>query len=621
MSILLISPPFGSLGSPYISVPTLAAYLRSRGVRVVMADAGNELYRSLLHADNIRNAREYAENCVAELNRRPQLTFSEMARFAYMARNLSNARNFSEKMERMLDADVEYGPGERMTAMHAAIRLACSPYFPEVIEAIETHNIVTYISPFRKFSTPDILRSMEREGLLSGFFERLLAPLLQGDDPPRIAGISASFPDQIEAAFRCARVIKQLAPHIHVALGGAFVSCHMRNVGKPEIFEVFDSLILDDGEVPLEKLHAELSSPTPDLRRVPGLVYLSEGRVCRNAPVAPISMESLPPPAYDLLPLERYILPRKNMPLLLRLSRGCYWGRCAFCRTRLPMIHQHDQPSADYLFEQIRTVVEITGVRIFTFTDDSASPEVLEELSRRLIKEQLVISWVVNLRFDPRLTLERAILYRRAGCHYVTLGLEAFNDRLLRLIGKGTTTRMIDKVLLNFSWAGLPVSVYMIVGLPTETEEEAVKSFEEIEKRRNEGFIQSFMYHSFQIVPYSEIAERPMKYGIRRVHAPVGLDLDPPVFEFDGEGMPRRSARSLEAKFNKGAANGRAPGESPAKKRSGAESTLNNGGLALNYDMDAIASALQTVTDEAGACSMGEWLEAGERLIKPLRRR
>jgi anaerobic magnesium-protoporphyrin IX monomethyl ester cyclase len=620
MSILLIYPPFGAIGCPYISIPTLGAYLRSKGIAVKAVDANNEFYRGLLTPHRIRAARSLAETALKELNHRPQLALTDTVRFARLMRALSIEEEDFREMEKVLDPDAPLSPRERMRLIHAAIRLVCAPYFPESVECLETHNIITYCSPFRKFSSRDVLQSTKREGLLSGFFESLLTPLLSDSNAPGIVGISASFPDQIEAAFRCARVIKAIKPHIHVVLGGAFVSCHMRNVREPKVFDLFDSLVLDDGEIPLERLYTELSGPNPDLARVPGLVYRSGGAICRNAPAPALDMESLPPPAYELLPLERYLLPRRNMPLPLRLSKGCNWRKCAFCRTRMSMIHQHQQPSPDYLFEQLRATMETTGNRIFFFTDDSASPQVMEDLSKKIIEADLRIKWVVNFRFDPRLTIERALCFRQAGCHYITLGLETFNDRLLRLMGKGTTTALIDRVLSNLAWAGLPVSVYMIVGLPTETREEALESFQAIEKRCRDGLISSYIYYVFQITPYSDIFDNPGRYGISRMIVPDGLDLDPPVFDFDGEGMPRETVARLAARFNAAAGNIIHSQGTPIRGNGITELNLSTGTLKLNYDVIAIGDAHQQVNHAFANVSLSEWLDGGEHLIPPIKR-
>jgi anaerobic magnesium-protoporphyrin IX monomethyl ester cyclase len=363
-------------------------------------------------------------------------------------------------------------------------------------------------------------------------------------------GISAGFPDQIEAAIRCALAVRKVLPAAHIVLGGAYVSCHMRNVREKRFFEIFDSLVLDDGERPLESLHRELGKRVPDLSQVPSLIWLDNARgIRRNPSAAPVSLADTPPPDYGAMRLDRYVLPRRMIPLLHRLSRGCGWHRCAFCRTDLPMISCYEQLSGDTVFEHVQGMVEQTGCRIFHFTDDSSPPEVLEQFARRVIESELEIRWITNLRFDPRLTIEACQLLRQSGCHYVNIGLESYNDRLLKLLRKGTTTGLVDRVMSNCAWGGLKAALYMMVGVPTETEEEARASFVRVCELVKSGVTVGCMYNRFSIVPYSDVAHHPAHYGITRLIPPEGADLDPPITNFEGAGMDRDTTNRLHFEF------------------------------------------------------------------------
>lgn len=617
MDVLLTYPPFGAVTNPYISVPTLAAYLRTRGLKVSAVDANIRFYRSLLSPERLREAQRVAENRFTELNGKTHLRFKEMLEFVHLVYLLGQVRELPQDMEGFLDPDSPLGIAQRMQAIKTAFRLASCPYFPETIEFNESNNIATYISGFHRFSSAELLQSIEADTLLSGFFEELLPPILKATSP-KVVGISVGFPDQTSAALRCARVVKRALPQTHVTLGGSFVTCHMRSVREKGLFEWIDSLVLDEGEIPLERLIAEVSSPAPDLSRVPGLVYLCDGEIRINPPPPLLDMESLPAPDYQVFSQEEYLLPVKFRPLLFRLSRGCYWARCAFCRTGLSVIHHHQQPSADYLFDRICTLVEETGCRIFNFTDDAASVEVLEELSHRIIRNKLDLTWTVNLRFDPKLTLERCLLFQQAGCSYVSMGIESYNDRLLRLMRKGITTSLIDRVLSNLYWANLSVSVYMIVGFPTETEQEALDSFARIQQFQEKGLIRNYMYHIFQILPYSDVADHPERYGIRHIASHEHLDFLPQIDEFQGEGMPRETARALETRFNAKMIRTMLPQVNLLQTCQ--EVPIGNTTYPLHFNPAEIASAVARVPEKKGSISQREWYEMGDRMVKPVAR-
>lgn len=617
MKVLLIYPPFGAIESPYISIPTLAAYLCSRGIEVHALDANLIFFQKILSPDNIKNCMGYAENRLHTLNNMPYLSFSENVEYLRLVNVLKNAPDFTDSFYDNLSNKSMKELYKEVNLIKFAISLASMPYFPEGVVFMEEHKVLSYNSRYKKFSTKDIIMSMDCEGILGDILESSITEFLESEKFD-IVGISATFPDQVHAAFKCASIVKKAAPEIHVTMGGAYVSCHLRNLNDTVLFKCVDSFVLDEGELPLERLVEELSGPSPDLGKVPGLIYLSGSVIRKNSVVPPIALESLPVPAYDIFPLDEYLLPRNNMPIPFRLSRGCYWAKCAFCRTELSLIHHYDQSRADYLCDQIEALIKQTGSRIFLFTDDSSSPEILEALSRELIERQINISWTTNLRFDPKLTIERCMLYRQAGCYMVYMGLEAYNDRILRLMKKGTTIKLVDRVLSNMSWAGLRISVYMIVGFPTETEAEAVETAEDIKRLLEEGLISRYMYHTFNITPYSDVYNNPQSYGISKIHPPEGQDLDAPVFGFEGTGMSRGRAMQLEGTFNAVMVKRDLAKRGNAQKLIVADYTLKNGHK-LKHDITKILESIDSVIKATGdsnsnSTSFFDFLDKGNEL-------
>jgi len=216
-------------------------------------------------------------------------------------------------------------------------------------------------------------------------------------------------------------------------------------------------------------------------------------------------MESLPVPDYRIFPLDDYFAPRENIFVPFRLSRGCQWRRCAFCLNRLDLVGKYSRPPSDLVYDHLITVYEQTGCSGMVFSEEAASPKTLEIISKRLVEDRIPLGWQAQMRVSKDLTLDRCLLYRKAGCLGLFFGVESYNDRLLTLIRKGTSTRLIDRTLDNLSWAGLPAVVNMIAGLPTETEEEALVGFEKIRVMKRQGLIARYRYSLFRIFKYSDM--------------------------------------------------------------------------------------------------------------------
>jgi anaerobic magnesium-protoporphyrin IX monomethyl ester cyclase len=546
-SILLIFPPFAAARNPYASLPVLAAYLRARHIKVKCVDANIEFFHRFLTPERIVQAQETVASRLLRLNHQSKLkSTEEKSEYLTLARAILQSQRYWQDLPRVFDVIQD---GQKIPAFFAALSVASLTHYPEMLSVDPKTLNLRYQSISDPFSTRSILEILERDSLLAGYFEDLLYPILERE-APRVVGLSVAFSLQIAGAFRCAKAIKNRFPQIHVVLGGGFVSGCMRQVENPQIFEVIDSLVLDDGEVPLERLVHELATPEPRLNRIPGLVYREEGKIKRNAPEPPLPLEALPSPDFLTLDLDRYLQPREAIWLPLRTSRGCAWGRCAFCRTDLSVVCHHQSPPADYLYDSIREVIYTTGVTNFSFSDEASDPKVLEKLSRRFIQDRLSCRWATNVRFHPDLTLERFTLYREAGARAINMGLETYNDRLLKLVQKGIKTEWINQVLTNMAWAGMNILVYMIVGFPTETEAEALQSFWSVAGFVKMGLLSNFKYNQLQIMPYSAMYNDPARFGITRLYSPKNQDLEGPIFNFDAPGMSRRKAFRLCSLFN-----------------------------------------------------------------------
>lgn len=542
LPILLIYPPVGSPFAPYPALPALAANLRRNGLEAQVLDASIEFWRELLAPESLRWGLDQAADRVHALNERPRMHFQEMVEFNRLLRTLAAAHGHEEELLTVTDDARNSDPNRRFRDVAKAANLMGSVNFPNVLDV--SGPFARFISAGCSYSSGDIAAETEADSFYPEILSRILGRALSATSRS-IVGISLTFPDQTLPAFQCARHVKRLRPDAFVVMGGAFVSCHLRDVTNPALFRYVDAYLLDDGEAPLLRLAEELQAPRPDFRSVPSMRWMDRGAIVQTPPAPPSDLGALDVPDYSQLPLDRYFLPRHALTLPLRLSRGCRWAKCAFCRTSLSMVHDYQEIPSEVVFEHIRSVHHATGVTRLQFSDDSASPLELERLSRWLLAERLPINWFTSARFDPRLTVERAALFKKAGCGHLFLGMEAYNDRLLSLISKGITTELVDRLLSNLSWGGLPAVAYMILGLPTETEEEALASISAIEAMTRDGRLQSSIFSPFQVVAHSDIGLHPEKYDITRVIIPEGMDLAPPVFDFEGRGMSRKRMFAL----------------------------------------------------------------------------
>ncbi len=551
MSLLLIFPPFTGVNGIHGAIPYLTSYLRSKGAQVSSFDANNEFFRFFLTGKNITDGMDQTIELLKELDGTTTLTDKEGLSYLWNSKALLDASDLPPHWEQGIfepwGAITREKYMGRFAAFSAALPLASAPY-PEKIECFNLVGSIHFHSPLSGYSSRQVFQGLEGGNPLSSFFETVLPDILKRESP-RLVGISISFVDQVHAAFRCASVIKTLDPDVHVTIGGTFVSSCMQHTVHDRVFKIIDSMVIGDGEIPLEKMVHEFSTSQPDLSRIPGLIYKENGSIRRNDAAPPLAMETCPPPDYSDIQ-GSCIFPMRALWQHIRSSRGCWWKKCAFCRTEMSQVKDHQQPKAEYIFELIRSVLAQTGNINFGFVDEAADPRIMETAAQWLLNDRVYIKWACNMRLEKEVTLERCLLYRKSGCIDLNFGLETYNNRLLKLITKGTNTKTIDNVLSNASWAGLHSLVYMIVGLPTETEEEALKSFEKIKKLKDDGTLSFYNYSLFELLPGSDMYNTPEKYGITNIVPDPDKDFGAMVENYDRTGIPVTMAAFLRNRFN-----------------------------------------------------------------------
>ena len=214
---------------------------------------------------------------------------------------------------------------------------------------------------------------------------------------------------------------------------------------------------------------------------IPGTTIRCDGAIHRASDIPLIdSLDRIPPPARHLLKNERYrpapeitmANPAKIQSLIT--SRGCPY-QCIFCSARLLSGRRYRFHSPERIIEEVEHLVGHYGAEEVVFLDDNFTVnrprlvqtcELLREsgLSRRII-------WACNGRVDE-VDPEVLQLMRASGCRLISFGIETGVPRLLALIKKGITVDQSRNAVRWAKQAGIRVRTTLILGLPTETEED-----------------------------------------------------------------------------------------------------------------------------------------------------
>lgn len=272
-----------------------------------------------------------------------------------------------------------------------------------------------------------------------------------------------------------AEVVNRVVPEAQVIVGGPHASLDpadaLRRSGAT-------AAVLGEGEVTIVELLAALQERAP-LDEVDGIAYLDEVGVKTTAPREPIEdLDSLPLPAYDLVPVEQYFALHHGgtapggRTLTVFTSRGCPFA-CAFCHNLFG--RKFRARSAESMVEELTYLRRRYGVEEFELHDDAFNTnrtrvlDICAGLQRAGPKA--LLAFPNGLRGDS-LDREQLEELRRAGTHHLALSPETATERLQRLIGKRMDLDKLKRAADDCDALGIFTVGYFMLGFPTETEAE-----------------------------------------------------------------------------------------------------------------------------------------------------
>jgi len=177
--------------------------------------------------------------------------------------------------------------------------------------------------------------------------------------------------------------------------------------------------------------------------------------------------------SYDFPPFRP---PSEANSLLLRVTRGCPWNRCAFC----PM-YKHikfEKRPVQEVKRDIDTAKAYTGGSVETvFIADSDSVvikteemcQILGHLHRTFPSLTRVTSYARGLTLK-RKSVESLRKIRSAGVTRLHIGLETGSAHLLDRIKKGAGPRTMIRGCTKATEAGFEVSLYVLLGIGGEAD-------------------------------------------------------------------------------------------------------------------------------------------------------
>ena len=358
---------------------------------------------------------------------------------------------------------------------------------------------------------------------------------------PEVVAFSAMYLDQLPFLLAQAKyLVRELRCGCRIVVGGAAMSA----LSPAELLDAapfVDRILTGEGEISFGLL---LDGRPP--AEIPGCYYREDGGAVAftGEPAAPDDLAALPVPDFSRLIGGGYFNPVPVMPIYG--CRGCKWRRCRFCVHNNSFGRYRRRPAMAVALEMQERRIR-TGCRHFYVVDQYVDSLSLGELADAVLELGLDCRFQVMARTSAEYTPALLAKAARAGCCWISWGMESGSQDLLDLMNKGTRADSSLEVIKSAADAGISNLLMMIFGAPGSNAARLDETFAFLD--RAWGRIDGMTASAFVLFDRTAFSRRAAEYGLEILGGNRILDL---------EGKP---VHDMKLRFRRESEEGR--GESP----------------------------------------------------------
>lgn len=306
----------------------------------------------------------------------------------------------------------------------------------------------------------------------------------------------------MDYCFTLAETVKQIDKTIFIILGGPQATFLHKLI--LERIPWIDAVVRGEGEETFAETvdRCEERKESVDLIKVKGLSYRSDGEIIVNEDRPVIrDLDLLPLPEKNMV--KRYARLHENISVgkklfFLETGRGCPYA-CYFCNDVGVWKRVVRQKSVERIVEEIIFFKKYGKAGKILLRENTFTLNRLRviALCQSLIRNKVNIEWEAETRVDC-VDKDLLMIMKEAGCRRIGYGVESLSDTMLKLMGKGFTSRLAMNVLEETQRLGFRQDYNILLGFPGETEKTLAETFSRIKKLGRYGHpsgVNLFQFH------------------------------------------------------------------------------------------------------------------------------
>lgn len=231
--------------------------------------------------------------------------------------------------------------------------------------------------------------------------------------------------------------------------------------------------VLGEGEETIIELLSAIEN-NDNLSKVQGVTYRDDDKIITTPRRKRIrELEEIPPPAWDLFPVESYnendvkwgVTERKSLPLMA--TRGCPYD-CTFCSSPQMWGRKYSMRTPKHVADEMEELMKKFGITNFDFYDLTAiiRKEWIIEFAKEIQTRNLDVTWQIPAGTrSEAIDAEVAKALYNSCCRNITYAPEFGSNRMLKLIRKRVD---LKNMLISMGYSnkeGINIHINIILGL------------------------------------------------------------------------------------------------------------------------------------------------------------
>ncbi len=476
---------------PPLSLPALSSWLSKENIKHRCFDVNILFYKWLF-------SKECSKLMILELEK---TDFSFDEKLAYKA--------IFNNYDKFYNNVFEKGKNNLIDQSYISTR-SLETYLHAISDVVKIFSITPYGFSFKENDLNiDVLSnylSFPPEVIIK-FIDFFLKKYILIDTIPEFIGISCIGQEQLYFTLLIGLKLKEISES-KVIIGGTILN-RMYNRGvipKSWFYKYFDIIVKNEGEKPLLNI-----IKNNRYSEINGIIFHNGEEIIETQSDTPLQPSEIPIPNFEYMPLNDYISPQITLPILS--SRGCYWGKCAFCHHGMVYGEKYSVYEINNLLEQIKFLSNKYGVNNFAFNDEAIPPKILRKMGEIFPKSsETQWSFTGLIKFEKYYTRNDFLKANQIGFKSLYVGLESGSERVLSLMQKNNTQEIMIKNLSDAYHSHIWVHCFVFFGFPGETNEDAQQTLDFI--KNNKNIIGSVGCGTFSLEHDAPIQKNPEKYGV-----------------------------------------------------------------------------------------------------------